>query len=197
MTRTRPRTNLGDMIAAIVLAAGEGVRFGGCKQLSPVGDKPMLQHVLDSVRASRVDRTFVVLGAYADEIRARIPFDGETVVINPDYANGTSTSIHAGLRALPPDADAALFVLGDQPFVLPRTLDTVSRSRSPIAIPTFDGRRGNPVLVSRALFPEMMEIRGDVGCRAIFGTHANDITLVPVDDAGILTDVDTPPGESL
>src|SRR5712691_5273864 len=183
------------MISAIVLAAGQAARFGQCKQLMRLGEKTLVEHVLDNIRGSNVDDVVVVLGAHADEIRQQVRFDEERVVLNPDYANGMSTSIHAGLRALPPATEAAMIVLADQPFVTSQTLnvliDEYRRARPSVVIPTFNGFRGNPVLVDRSLFAEMMGIRGDIGCRAIFGDHAESIVKVPVDDRGVVTDIDT------
>jgi len=184
------------MISAIVLAAGKAARFGRCKQLMPLGGKPLLQHTLDNLRKSKIDDVVVVLGDHADDIRREIRFEGERVIMNPDFAQGMSTSIQAGLRALPKEADGAMIVLADQPLVAPRTLDHLideyRRARPSVAVPTFNGFRGNPVIVDRSLFGEMMEIRGDIGCRAVFGDHAESIMKVPVDDRGVVTDIDTP-----
>ncbi|HSP16035.1 MAG TPA: NTP transferase domain-containing protein [Thermoanaerobaculia bacterium] len=180
------------MISAIVLAAGQAKRFGDCKQLLPINGKPLLQHVLDTLRQSKVDDVVVVLGAYANEIRQQIQFRDERIIANPDYEKGMSTSIQAGLRAI--DSDAAFIVLADQPFVTAKTydllIDEYRRSRPKATIPTFNGFRGNPVLIEKSLFPEIMEIRGDTGARAIFGNH--QVTKVPVDDRGVLIDIDTP-----
>ena len=182
------------MITAILLAAGQSTRFGQCKQLARVGGKALLQHALDHLRASAVDDVVVVLGAHADEIREQIAFDRERVVVNPDYAEGMSTSIQAGLRAT--DADAALIVLADQPFVSPRTIDLLieehRRTRAGVVLPTYNGFRGNPVLVDRSLFAEMMNLRGDVGFRALFGDHAQSIVKVAVEDRGVIMDIDVP-----
>ncbi|HET8775633.1 MAG TPA: NTP transferase domain-containing protein [Thermoanaerobaculia bacterium] len=181
-------------VSAIVLAAGQATRFGQCKQVLRLGGKTILDHVLDHLRASAVDEIVVVLGAHAEEIRQQVRLP-ERVVTNPDYANGMSSSIQAGLRALPESAEAALIVLGDQPFVTPGTIDLLideyRRGRPQVVVPTHHGFRGNPVLVDRSLFPEMLDIRGDVGCRAIFGEHAQSIVKLPVDDRGILVDIDT------
>jgi molybdenum cofactor cytidylyltransferase len=184
------------MISAILLAAGQATRFGRCKQLTPIGGQPLLGHVLGTLRRSRVDEIVVVLGAYADDIREQVDFEGARVVFNPDFAAGMSSSIQAGLRALAPTAEAAMLVLADQPLVTTATLDTLiseyRRTSGQVILPTYHGVRGNPVVVDRALFPEIMEIRGDTGCRAIFGDHADSIVKVPVDDRGVVTDIDTP-----
>jgi molybdenum cofactor cytidylyltransferase len=135
----------------------------------------------------------VVLGAAADEIRKQISFTRERVVVNPDYALGGSTSIQAGLRAIA--GEAALIVLADQPSVRPETIEllieTYERRRPKIVIPTYAGKRGNPVVIDRSLFDAMMKIRGDVGFRAVFGEYAEGIVSVPVSDQGVVTDVDT------
>lgn len=182
------------MIPAIVLAAGQATRFGRCKQLMPLAGKPLLQHVLDNLRASQADEVVVVLGAHATEIRNGVRFDRERIVLNPDFAQGMSTSIQAGLRSLPEAAEAAMIVLADQPFVQPSTFDALidgyRQSRAPVVLPTYNGQRGNPVIIDRALFAEMMSIRGDIGFRSLFGEHA--MMTVPVDDHGVVTDVDTP-----
>jgi molybdenum cofactor cytidylyltransferase len=184
------------MISAILLAAGQATRFGRCKQLTPIEGQPLLGHVLDTLRRSRVDEILVVLGAYADEIRKQVDLGGARVVLNPDFAAGMSTSIQAGLRALESTAEAAMIVLADQPLVTSATLDTLigeyRRRGGRVTLPTYNGLRGNPVIVDRALFPELMELRGDTGCRAIFGDHADSIVKVAVDDRGVVTDIDTP-----
>src|ERR1700694_1866438 len=180
------------MISAIVLAAGQATRFGQCKQLMRRGEKALLQHVLDNLAQSKIDEVVVVLGARADEIREQIQFGKARVLMNPDYANGLSTPIQAGLRAI--NAEAAMIVLADQPLVASRTLDLLideyRRVKPSVVIPTFNGFRGNPVIVDRSLFAEMMTIVGDIGCRSIFGNHP--VHLLPVDDRGVVTDIDTP-----
>ena len=91
--------------------------------------------------------------------------------------------------------DDVVVVLGDQPFVASATLDALideyRRTNASVIIPTYRGLRGNPVLVDRSLFAEMMNIRGDIGCRAIFGDHADSIVNVPVEDRGVVVDIDT------
>lgn len=186
------------MISAIVLAAGQATRFGQCKQVLRLGGKTILDHALDNLRGSKIDDIVIVLGAHADEIREKVRLlesSVERIVTNPDFASGMSTSIQAGLRALPESAEAAMIVLGDQPFVTPRTIDLLideyRRTRASVVVPTYDGVRGNPVIVDRSLFGEMLGIRGDVGCRAIFGEHVQSTAKVPVDDRGVLVDIDT------
>ncbi len=183
------------MISAIVLAAGTSSRMGRPKPLIRVRGRPLLEHVLTTIRNSSVGQTVVVLGHEADRIQEDIPLDDVTVVLNRDYAEGMSTSIKAGLRALDSGTEAAFVVLADQPFVSPSTLDTLSHrwteSDAKILIPTFRGVRGNPVLLDLSLSHDLQSISGDQGCRGIFGHHQDDILEVPVDDPSILLDLDT------
>jgi molybdenum cofactor cytidylyltransferase len=182
------------MISAIVLAAGQATRFGQCKQLLRLRGKTILDHALDNLGGSKIDDIVVVLGAHADEIRETVRIS-ERVVTNPSFAEGMSNSIQAGLRSLPEGTEAVVIVLGDQPFVAPRTIDLLideyRRTGASVVIPTYNGFRGNPVIVDRSLFGEMLGIRGDVGCRAIFGEHAQSVVKLPVDDRGVLVDIDT------
>ena len=114
--------------------------------------------------------------------------------MNPDYGQGMATSLRAGLAALDKNIDAALIVLADQPFVLAETFDRIAdqyrRSDAQTVIPIFQGFRSNPVLLDRSVFLEVMALRGDIGCRAIFGNHLDGIVNEEVNDAGILLDID-------
>ena len=168
--------------------------MGTAKQLLRLGDRPLLQHVIDNVRASAVTEIIVVLGCAADAIRREIDAQNVRMVINQGYRQGMGTSLKAGLSAVDPQAEAAIVVLADQPFVRPATLDRLitehHQSKAQIVIPTYRGFRGNPVLLDRSVFPEIMTLNGDMGCRAIFGNHLEGIAKVPVDDVGILLDID-------
>jgi molybdenum cofactor cytidylyltransferase len=158
----------------------------------------MLARTLTNVRASRVDEVVLVLGASAELIRRELPaalLEGLRVTINENYASGMASSVRAGLAAASPGFEAALIVLADQPLVRPETMDQIVEqycgSDAEIVVPYFEGSRGNPVLLDRAVFAEVMALEGDVGCRAIFPRHADGILRVDVNDAGILTDVDS------
>jgi len=187
-------TRVGSSTSAIILAAGTSTRMGTAKQLLRLDDRPLLQHVLDNVRASEVEEIVLVLGSSAESIQREIDAHNVCVVLNESYQQGMGTSLKAGLAAVGPEAQAALIVLADQPFVRPATLDKLiaehRSSGAQIAIPTYRGFRGNPVLLDRSVFPEVMALGGDICCRAIFGDHPRGIVKVPVDDAGILLDID-------
>lgn len=184
----------GSETAAVVLAAGSSTRMGRVKQLLPLDGRPLLQHVLDNVRGSEVGEVIVVLGHLAEPIKLELEFENVKVVMNQNYFQGMATSLQAGLRAVDPGNGAAIVVLADQPFVCSLTLNQLirehTRTRAQIVIPTYRGFRGNPVLLDRSVFAEVANLSGDIGCRAIFGDHLGGIVKVPVDDAGILVDLD-------
>lgn len=179
----------------MVLAAGMSQRMGSPKQLLRLGESTLLERTLSNVRRANVDEIILVLGFAAEEIQRTISTDGLVTVVNPGYQQGMGTSLSAGLAAVNSQAEGAFVVLADQPFVSPATLDRMieyhKRHRPQIVIPTYRGFRGNPVLLDRTVFAEVRNLRGDVGCRAIFGSHTEGIHKLEVDDAGILLDVDT------
>lgn len=181
--------------AAVILAAGISSRMGEAKQLLRLADNTVLGQVLENVRNSRVADIVLVLGHQAEKIKEQIRTENLTVVINESFRQGMGTSLRAGLAALPPEVDAALIVLADQPFIRPITLDLLTdqyrRSNAQIVIPTYKGFRGNPVLLGRSVFSEVMALTGDIGCRAIFGNHLEGIIKLPVEDIGILLDMDS------
>lgn len=181
-------------IGAVVLAAGTSSRMGEAKQLLRVGERTLLQQVIENVRGAGVDEIVLVLGHRAETIQESVRSENVKIVVNQDYREGMGTSLRTGVAALSPEADAAFIVLADQPFVRPETLQRIAeeyrKSDAQIVIPMYKGFRGNPVLLNRSVFPEVMALKGDIGCRAIFGSHADGIVKVAVGDIGILLDVD-------
>jgi molybdenum cofactor cytidylyltransferase len=183
------------LIAAVVLAAGASSRMGRPKQTISLQGVPMLEMVLESFRRSRVGRVVVVLGANAAEVRKRIKIAHEVVVVNEAFSEGMSSSLRLGLEHTG-EAEAAIIALGDQPFVLPGTINRMvaayDESRARIVIPTYRGARGNPVLFDRSVFPQIKRIRGDSGARAVVQKNAEQVLEVEVPDRGVLIDIDTP-----
>ncbi len=170
-------------LSCIILAAGASTRMGRPKQLLPLGDRPLLQHVLDEAAASCLNEVILVLGHQAREIRAalRIPSRrGIRVVVNPDYALGQSTSLRLGLRSASPRAAAAAIILGDQPGIAAALIDRIAaafRSTSrPFVRPVYygsDSHRvpGHPVFLARQIWPEVEKLSGDQGARALLAAH--------------------------
>ena len=184
----------GSRIAAVVLAAGASTRMGTAKQLLQIDGRPLVQHVLDNVQRSGVGEIILVLGHSAAAIQRELKLEGAQVVLNENFLQGMGTSLKSGLARVDSQVQAALIILADQPFVRPETLDQLiaahERTRAQIVIPTYRGFRGNPVLLDRSVFPEVMGLSGDIGCRAIFGEHQDGIVKLEVGDVGILLDID-------
>ena len=183
------------MISAIVLAAGTSSRMGEPKQMLKLGPTTLFQAVLDKVVRSRVNEVIVVLGSSADEIIRRSTLGRAKVVINGDFVEGMSSSLRAGLRALNPESKAVLVVLADQPLLSEKTLNVMIedyvRTRSPILAPKFRARRGNPVLFDRSLFSELQSLTGDRGAKSVVERHPDLLLEVPVEDEGVVLDIDT------
>ena len=184
-------------VSAVILAAGRSARMGQAKQLLRVGGRMVLERTLENVRRSGVEEVVLVLGFSAEIIQQKLPtalLEDLKVVVNRGYEQGMAGSLREGLAAVSPMMDAALIVLADQPFVRPETIDRVidkyRQTKAKIVIPFYMGQRGNPVLLDRSVFSEVMALEGDTGSRAIFGNHADGIVEVDVNDEGIVLDID-------
>ncbi|WGF88652.1 NTP transferase domain-containing protein [Marinivivus vitaminiproducens] len=189
---SRPR------IAALVLAAGRSSRMGADnKLLMPVDGKPMVAHAVDAALASRADMVLVVTGHQAEAVEAALAGREARFVRSPDYADGLSRSLIAGLEALPDDADGVLVCLGDMPRIAAEAIDRLIEAFAPdqgraIVLPSVGGRRGNPVLWDRRFIDEMKGLVGDEGARALLARHADQVHTVAMEDDAALLDVDTP-----
>ncbi len=186
---------MGSGTAAVVLAAGTSSRMGRPKALVTIGGRRLLERTLENLRQGGIEEVVVVLGHRADEIRTAVDLAGTTVVVNREYAEGMASSLRAGVRAVVGRAQHVMIVLADQPFVLPETIRHLAqharRDGGRIFVPTYKGVWGNPVVFATELADEIDTIRGDIGCRAIFPNHSDEIREVPVEDPGTLVDVDT------
>jgi molybdenum cofactor cytidylyltransferase len=187
------RTNC--RVTGIILAAGISSRIGEIKQLLAFRETTVLGQVLENVGRSRLDEVVVVLGHGAEEIRKAVNVDRAKLVVNEFYEQGQSTSLRAGLAAVSEDVEAVMFILGDQPLVGPEVIhalmDGYCRSKASIVLPTYQDRRGNPVMVDRGLFPRVESITGDVGARVLFDDYEEAIVEIPVQDDSIHFDLDT------
>ena len=181
-------------VAAIVLAAGRASRMGSNKLLAELDGVPIVRRTAAAALASRARPVVVVTGHEAAAVREALAGLDVVFAHNPGYADGMSTSLRAGLAAAGPAA-AALVCLGDMPRLAAHHLDAViaaHRDDETIVVPTFDRKRGNPVLWPRRYFAEIAALTGDVGARALIDRHAEQVCFLPIDDPAILVDVDTP-----
>ncbi len=185
-------------IAAIVLAAGQSRRMGHInKLLADIDGEPMVRRTVDAVLDSRANPVIVVTGHEAARVRAVLRDRDVRIVNSPHYDTGLSASLRAGLAAVPPDHDGALIVLGDMPLVPAAHLDKLIAAFNPlegraICVPTWNGKRGNPVLWARRFFADMASVSGDVGARHLIGENADVVAEVPMQDSNVLVDIDSP-----
>jgi CTP:molybdopterin cytidylyltransferase MocA len=184
-------------VTGVILAAGRSRRMDGrTKQLLPVAGRPMLQHPIDAAVAAGLDEIRVVLGHAADEIAAALDLPvGAELVVNPCYEDGQSTSLRAGLDAVPEGSRAALVLLGDQPEVrvdaIRAVIDWFWVHNAQVVRATYHGEPAHPVLLSRHAWAGIEALRGDVGARAVMATHLGHVDLAEV-GGDPPEDVDTP-----
>jgi CTP:molybdopterin cytidylyltransferase MocA len=182
-------------VSAILLAAGSGSRFGGGKLLAPYRGRPLIEAALANLADAPVDETVVVVGDDAGRLRPVCEPYGVRIVVNPDWQRGQSTSVRAGLLSLGPEVRAAVVLLADQPFVGPGAVERLVAAfevGAEVAVATYGGRRRNPVLFSRVVWPLLeAELSGDEGARAVLRRHPDLVTEVPCDEVGDPADVDT------
>jgi molybdenum cofactor cytidylyltransferase len=181
------------VISGIVLAAGASTRMGAFKQLLPLGDRVVIQVVVARI-ARKVERTFAVLGHRAEEVQRALRDYPVECVYNPDYSAGMLSSVKCGIRAAA-RADAYLICLGDQPGISPGAVDAVlagAACRKGIVIPCHGGRRGHPILIRRSYREEILALPPDQGLNRVTRRYPEDTLEVSVDDAQILSDMDTP-----
>jgi molybdenum cofactor cytidylyltransferase len=182
--------------AAIVLAAGQSSRMGAHKLLLPLGDRPLIAHAIIAACASSANPVIVVLGHDAERVAATLPPGRQQVIVNPDYQEGMSTSLRAGLAAIPPQTTGALILLGDQPLVrvdlVEQMLAEARESPASILAASYGGRRGNPVYFPRVYFDELRKITGDEGGRSVIQRHLDSVRLVPIANADAALDADAP-----
>lgn len=195
--RARRQQAATPQFAAIILAAGQSRRMGAVnKLLIEVNGKPMMRHAVDAARESGADPVIVVTGHQSDEVRAAAG-DQATFVHNEFYDQGLSTSLRAGISAVPDNCDGALIALGDMPKVGAEHLRRLVSAHDPdeghlICVPTRNGKRGNPVFWDRRFFEDMAGLGGDVGAKHLIGDYEYAVVEVPMSDDAVLTDVDSP-----
>ena len=191
---------MSDRLAAVVLAAGAGSRFGGDKLLAPYGAGLLLDGALKAAFFAPVDAVIVVTGHDPEAVGRRARWFAASVKAPDrlrlahaaDHGEGMAASLRAGLLATPETADAAFVFLGDMPRIPP---DAPLKLASALgdhlaAAPMFEGRQGHPVLFRRSLFASLTALKGDQGGRDLLRSLGATLIRVPVADSGVLFDVD-------
>jgi molybdenum cofactor cytidylyltransferase len=201
VTRPQPRATevrSGRRVAAIVLAAGRSTRMGGPnKLLAEINGVPLVRIAAQEALASRAHPVIVVTGHQRELVQAALAGLDVRLVHNPDFAAGLSTSVKAGIAAVPDDVDGAIVCLGDMPQVNAPLVDKLLAAFDPeqgalVVVPVIDGKRGNPVVWSRRFFSELATLEGDTGARNLIAGFAEAVTEVPLSGTAALVDVDTP-----
>ena len=197
--------------AAIILAAGSSSRMGEGrhKLLLPLDERPVLAHVIEAALASQARPILIVLGHQAEQVRSQIASYVEhtaiTLIENPDYLQGMSTSMRIALEALvsnddkkkhmEQEIDSALIILGDQPLITPQIIDALidiwHKTGKRIVAPLYAGKRGNPTLFAASLFAELQEVSGDEGGRSVLARHKEELETVELGNETASYDVDT------
>jgi molybdenum cofactor cytidylyltransferase len=177
--------------AGLILAAGAGTRFGSTKQLAQLRGRPLLEHAIEAMLGTALERVVVVLGHEASLIHSRVDFGRAAVVVADDWATGQAASLRRGISAVE-DADAVVITLGDQPFITSEVI-TASLAQLPgydAVRAIYDGRPGHPVVFGRPVMAAVGAIRGDVGAREILANFR--VNRWEASHLASAVDVDTP-----
>jgi molybdenum cofactor cytidylyltransferase len=179
---------------AIVLAAGASTRFGSAKQLVRLAGRPLLHTTVSRAVEVTGSATFVVLGARAAELAPLLRHTPASIVINRHWSEGIASSIRAGIERLPATCGGVMLVLADQAAItaedLRRLASTWRRQPQYIAAALYAGTVGVPAIFPRSRFPELAELRGDIGARKLLQRSPDRIVRVPMESAAL--DIDTP-----
>jgi molybdenum cofactor cytidylyltransferase len=201
VTRPQPRAGAarpGRRVAAVVLAAGRSTRMGGLnKLLAEINGRPLVRIAAEEALASAAHPVIVVTGHQRDRVEAALGGLDLTLVHNPDFAGGLSTSVKAGVAAVPDGVDGVIVCLGDMPQVSAPLIDKLIGAFDPekgalVVVPVAGGKRGNPVVWSRRFFPDLAALLGDTGARHLIASVPEAVVEVPLAGTAALVDVDTP-----
>ena len=183
------------MVSAILLAAGQSRRMGELKQLMPFGQSTIVGQAVDNLLGSAVDEVIVVVGYKAEDVIKAIAAKPVKVAINPDYEHGMSTSIMAGLNLVHSGVQGVMLALGDQPLVdsqtINRLIEEFYNHDKGIAVPTYQGRRGHPIIFATRYKKQLLKLSGDVGGRQIIKEHPDDVLEIAVNSENVIADFDT------
>ena len=188
------------MIIAVILSAGESSRMGRPKALLPVDGVRFIEKIVTALRSTRVGEIIAVLGHNAEEMRQKISDLPVTIVVNPDYKQGQLSSLIAAIRNIESHekhrVDAILVHLVDHPYInadlVNVMIDRFYETKKLIVVPRHQGRRGHPVIFSRALFNELLAAPLDQGAKTVVRAHRDQTLEIDTDDAGVTVDIDTP-----
>jgi molybdenum cofactor cytidylyltransferase len=189
---------MGKKIGAVVLAAGMSSRMGQLKVLMEwEKGETILDHILGQLKLASVEQILVVTGNRADDVKKIAERHSAIAVFNSNYADGEMlSSLKVGLEAMPDDVEAVMVVLGDQPTMQAQTIklvmDAYTNSDVRIVAPSYNMRRGHPMVIDRQFWGEIESLPASGAPRDVINAHAESIGYVIVDNDSILRDIDTP-----
>ncbi len=185
-------------VSAILLAAGQSRRMGGLNKLGLTIDAvPMITRTARTLLASRLDEVVVVLGHEAERIRTLLGDLPLSIIVNPHYREGQMTSVHAGLERLTRPCDGVMVCLGDLPLLEPADIDGLieafeSRRHGAVLVPTFEGRRGNPIVLANAHRAAILAGNRNLGCKRFIEKNPELVETFEMDNDHAVFDLDTP-----
>ena len=187
-----------EKIHAVILAGGQSKRMGTKnKLLVPINGKPMIALTVETIIASKASSVAAVTGFEHQKIQEAIKNSNIEFIHNKNFQNGISSSVVTAIKSAPEDCSAILIGLGDMPKITVSHINKLIDAYNPlegraICVPTWKGKRGNPVLWARRFFPEMLQLKGDFGAKELMGKYAELVVEVEMNDNGIIIDIDTP-----
>ncbi|HUJ29928.1 MAG TPA: nucleotidyltransferase family protein [Candidatus Acidoferrum sp.] len=184
------------MLASVILAAGESRRMGSPKALALFRGVSFVEYLADATRHARVGVMRIVLGSGAEEIRTKLKVDPAAIVVNPDWEQGQLSSIQVAIRSLPPGTEGMILCPVDHPLVsanlVSQLIKQFDASGKPIALPSYHGHRGHPVIFRASLYDELLAASPDVGARQVVWAHEQQIAEVPTEEEGVTLNLNDP-----